>query len=45
VEPRIRAASLAANSSTSRRISTARCRGGSRCTATMKASEIASRAS
>ena len=45
VEPRMRAASLAANPSTSRRISTARCRGGSRCTAVMKASEIASRAS
>ena len=45
VEPRIRAASLAANPSTSRRIRTARCRGGSRCTAMMKASEIDSRIS
>ena len=43
VQPRIWAASLAANPSTSRRIRTARCRGGSRCTAVMKASEIDSR--
>ncbi len=45
VEPRSRAASPAANPSTSRRIRTARCRGGSSWTAVTKASEIASYAS
>src|SRR5215467_227434 len=45
VLPRIWAASPAVNPRTSRKISTARWRGGRRCTAAMNASEIDSRAS